>query len=300
MVKNKLGFSLLEACVVMLMAAIFIAMSASAFSKRNLTHIESDGHGRYECYRNAGGAIQQRYVENNSVRNVSGASCTFRPPRYAKYLLINAVGAGSATGAGVFQSVFFSSVDQTLTITPGQNGGSTIIEMPVRSTPSSPATNETIVSVPGGSGGSSVLSSNTDTVSKCEVTSNPKNCGSTPQCGQSGKNIVISYCRTENDYITRQVPITQVKNCRASLLGNVITYRDLSEYEAHGVTPEDAKNQLDLGAYESNYTIKVTFETTGAATSSMTNYIKGLGITDGIANVSPGEIGKPGGVVILW
>ena len=83
MVKNKLGFSLLEACVVMLMAAIFIAMSASAFSKRNLTHIESDGHGRYECYRNAGGAIQQRYVENNSVRNVSGASCTFRPPRYA-------------------------------------------------------------------------------------------------------------------------------------------------------------------------------------------------------------------------
>ena len=81
------GFSLFEACVVMLIVAVFIAMCANAYTKRHVTYQESDGHGRYECYYK-GGQLVQRYVENNSARsNVGGTTCVFRPPRYAKYLL---------------------------------------------------------------------------------------------------------------------------------------------------------------------------------------------------------------------
>ena len=98
MVKKNLkpGFSLFEACVVMLIVGIFVALCANAYSKRHITYQESDGHGRYECYKNAAGTLMQRYVENNNPRNVTGTTCVFRPPRYAKYLLLNAIGGGSA------------------------------------------------------------------------------------------------------------------------------------------------------------------------------------------------------------
>lgn len=64
MVKDKQfsGFSLLEASVTMLIVAVFVALCSNAFTKRHITYQESDGHGRYECYRNSSGIVQ-RYVE---------------------------------------------------------------------------------------------------------------------------------------------------------------------------------------------------------------------------------------------
>ena len=112
----------------MLIVAVFVALCSNAFTKRHITYQESDGHGRYECYRNGGGIVQ-RYVENNSPRNVAGTTCVFRPPRYAKYLLINAAGGGSGSGAGTFISTFYTSIDAPLTITPGAAGGATTIAL---------------------------------------------------------------------------------------------------------------------------------------------------------------------------
>lgn len=292
MVKNRniSGFSLLEACVVMLIVGIFTAMCASAFTKRHITYQESDGHGRYECYRNTAGNIVQRYVENNNPRNVSGTSCVFRPPRYAKYLLINASGGGSATAAGDFVSLFYSSVDAPLTISPGRANGNTTISM----------NNQTIYTVSGGTGEIIATSSAADTIQSCTFTSRLFNCSSTPICSQSGSKLSISYCKSATDFTTLELPISYIKQYRTSYSGDTVVYRDISDYVAHNIAPADAVKMLNNGTFNSYFTLNVKFNTTTSQQSIMENYLTALGVTDGIATVKPGSLNRPGGVVILW
>lgn len=302
---NKLisAFSLFEACVVMLIVAIFVAMCANAYTKRHVTYQESDGHGRYECYRTAGGMLAQRYVENNSARDVSGATCVFRPPRYAKYILINAIGGGSATDAGGFSSSFFSSIDAPLIVAPGGPNGSTTVTK----------NGDTIVSVSSGSGNMVVTSPNVNSVSSCQVSNGfksstasvgpPYNCGATPTCAQDGTNIIVYYCKSATDFTSIEIPITDLKANMISSSGNSITYYDLQDYFNVGhLTSEAALDLLRRGErpYHSYFTLNVEFDMTTSPNSEMEQYLKILGISDGIATIHPGAPDKPGGVVILW
>lgn len=292
MVKNikKNGFSLLEACVVMAMVAIFVSMTATSYSKRHNTYTEADGHGRYECYRNAGGAIQQRYVEGNSARAVTGTTCVFRAPRYAKYILVNISGGGSAAAAGDFRSVFYSSIDSPMTINPGVTGGASTISI----------NNETILSVSGGSGDLVVTSSAANKVSSCTFANTKYTCGSTPSCAQSGTNLIVNYCNSSSNFTSRTIPISQIKTYRKSWSGSRIVYRDLSGYEDQGIPLDEAINMIDQNTFETFYTLNVDFELTSSSVSLMQNYLKALNITDGIAASNPGALGSPGGVVIVW
>ncbi len=303
-VKNKLysGFSLFEACVVMLIVGIFIAMCANAYTKRHITYQESDGHGRYECYRNGGGIVQ-RYVENNSVRNTTGATCIFRPPRYAKYILINATGGGSGSAAGEFSSSFFSSIDSPLTISPGAAGGNTTVSKD----------GQTIITTSAGGGDMVVTSSSTNKVASCTVNAGftatgatsgpPYNCNSTPTCAQDGTNLVVYYCKSPQEFKSMTISLSDIKTNRLSYSGNTIVYQDLQDYINIGhLEPADAIELLRSNEkpYNSYFSLSVTFDMTQSTESQMENYLKILGVNDGIATINPGAPGKPGGVVILW
>lgn len=298
------GFSLFEACVVMLIVAVFIAMCANAYTKRHVTYQESDGHGRYECYRN-GGTLVQRYVENNSARNVGGTTCVFRPPRYAKYLLINAIGGGSGTAAGEFVSLFYNAIDQPLTIDPGNANESTVIK---------DAAGNSIYEAKAGTGEMSVTNSAADRVGNCTVgagidtdgnTLNFNCSGSTPICAQDGTNLVVYYCKANQSFQRIDIPIAEVKANRRSYSGNTINYEDLQDYINVGhMDAADALAMIRNGQrpYNSYFTLTVEFDMTQSTVSQMGEYLNLLGIEgeDTIQEIGPGEPGKPGGVVILW
>ncbi len=291
MVKKNLkpGFSLFEACVVMLIVGIFVALCANAYSKKHVTYQEAEGHGRYECYKNSAGTLMQRYVENNNSRNVAGTTCIFRPPRYAKYLLLNAIGGGSASDAGEFKSVFYSSMDKPITVEPGNVNGQTTIKVD----------GGVILSADAGRSDMNATSVGADIISDCRFTYNKYSCG-TPICEQDGLDLSIAFCN-KSDFVTNKIPITDIKKYRTSYSGNKLIYRDLSDFTGHGILAENALSLLDVtGSYESFYTIEVTFDTTLSDVSQMEKYLESLSIVDGIASVQPGRANKPGGVVIIW
>ena len=296
MVTNKKlsGFSLLEACVTMLIVAVFVALCSSAFTKRHITYQESDGHGRYECYK-VGDKNVQRYVENNSPRNVVGDTCVFRPPRYAKYLLINASGGGSASGAGTFISMFYTSLDAPLTITLGAVGGTTTISK----------NGTTIVSASGGGGEMVATSSAATTVKECKFQSTLfTGCGTTANCTQSGSDLSVTFCRSNDpgDSQNLQIPIADVKTYKQSWSGSKLVYSDISDYIGHNIDAKDAVTMVRSGTFNSYFTVEVEFNTTNSTQSQMENYISALGLptAEGIGSTKPGAVGQPGAVLILW
>lgn len=300
--EHKSAFSLFEACVVMLIVAVFVALCANAYTKRHVTYQESDGHGRYECYRNGGGIVQ-RYIENNSVRNLSGTTCVFRPPRYAKYILINAIGGGTATGAGQFISTFYSSIDAPLTIDPAAAGSNTEVRKG----------NDKIVTAGSGGGDMVVTNSGADKVAKCTVNAGfkaddatlgpPYSCDSTPTCAQDGSKIVVYYCKSPSELKRMDISLSDLKTNRFSYSGNTIVYQDIQDYVNVGhLEPADAIKMISKGTrpYNSYFSLSVEFDMSQSTESQMENYLSILGIEDGIADINPGAPGSPGGVVILW
>ncbi len=294
MVNNKKlsGFSLFEACVTMLIVAVFVALCSSAFTKRHITYQESDGHGRYECYRNGSGIVQ-RYVENNSPRNVPGTTCIFRPPRYAKYLLINVSGGGSGSGAGEFKSMFYTSIDQPLTISPGAASGTSTVKKG----------SKTVASASGGAGQLVATSTAANNVKNCTFKSRLYDgCGTSPNCAQAGTNLSVTFCRsnTAGDSQTLSIPIADIKAYRQSYSGATLEYADISNYVGHNIEPKDAVKLIPSGTFDSYFTLNVEFQTQQSQQSQMENYLTALGITDGIATARPGAVNHPGGVLILW
>ena len=298
MVKNILdkkiaGFSMLEASVTMLVVGIFVALCANAYTKRHITYQESDGHGRYECYRN-GGSVVQRYVENNSPRVIAGSTCVFRPPRYAKYFLINVSGGGTAASAGKFDSLFFTSFTDPITINPGAAGGSTTLTVNGR----------TIHSTSGGGGEVVVTSATAETVTSCELSEETESCGSTTSCSQNGSNIVVNYCFDDVSLYTKTFALADIKKYRQSSSGDTLIYRDLSSYTDRGYTAEDAANMLKACSGDNclpvKYKMTLKFQMQNRQESQMESYLSALDITDGIASANPGAKGKPGAVLILW
>ena len=144
--KNKLGFSLMEASVVMLIAAIFIAVIASVVPRRVSPKSVAESHGRFECYYNNGSLKYQEFnndapATNNALTapssqkaKVAGAGeqrpyCIYTPNKFAKFFIMNAVGQGGSPSAGLggssgkFASLFFPSTHQSYWIFPGRYTG---------------------------------------------------------------------------------------------------------------------------------------------------------------------------------
>ena len=295
--KKIAGFSLLEASITMLIVGVFTALCANAYTKRHVTYQESDGHGRYECYR-VGNTVTQRYVENNSPRVIKGSTCVFRPPRYAKYFLFAVTGGGTSSAAGKFDTLFYTSLTDPITIEPGTaNGGSTYIKMK----------GVTIHSTRGGGGQVVVTSATAETVNTCTVTPTAGyDCGNTPSCTQSGSDIIVKYCASDqaSGFTTTTLALDDIRANRFSYSGDTITYRDLSAYTNRGYTAADAAALLRTCTEESclpvAYSMDLKFNMTNEQQSQMENYLLALDIKDGIAEQKPGALNKAGAVLILW
>lgn len=295
--KKMAGFSLLEASITMLIVGIFTALCANAYTKRHVTYQESDGHGRYECYR-VGNTITQRYVENNSPRVVNNPTCVFRPPRYAKYFLFAVSGGGTSSAAGKFDTLFYTSLTDPITITPGTaGGGNTTLMMK----------GATIHTTRGGGGQVVVTSSTAETIDACTITPTAGyDCGNTPSCSQSGTDVIVKYCAGSDaaSFTTTTLKLDDVKANRFSYSGDTVTYRDLSSYTNRGYLASDAAQHMRTCTEESclpvAYSMDLKFRMQNEQQSQMENYLIALGIKDGIAAQRPGALSRAGAVLILW
>ncbi len=130
--KDKLGFSLFEALVVMSIVSIFVAVMASVIPHKSKPKISAEAHGGFECYY-VGNQLYSRTISagrENDPKPESGSFCEFRPDQYVKYLIFNVVGGGArggastGGGAGQYTSAFFPTPKNIYRLYPGK-GGST-------------------------------------------------------------------------------------------------------------------------------------------------------------------------------
>ena len=78
---TKLGFSLMEALVSMLILSVFFAATAKVITKKKKPEKIVYPHGYYECYYD-GGSLYSGESTNFAapeIKQISGSSCTFTP-----------------------------------------------------------------------------------------------------------------------------------------------------------------------------------------------------------------------------
>ena len=224
MVKNimdknfKYGFSLMEACVVMIIVAIFVAVMANVIPHKAKPKVASEAHGRFECYYENGTLYQQMFTEGSTTGRQkavdaggTSTSCVFVPPYYAKYMIIDAVGGGAGGGAkgaggeGQFASTFFASVHAKYTAIPGRggsvdnHGGETVVK----------GNNVELITANGGKAIASLENTTVNDILTCVVTeaatAEEYNCNIYPTCEIKDGKIQVSFCRTKEFYKTTQL-----------------------------------------------------------------------------------------------
>lgn len=249
--KKNSGFSLLEAVVVMLIVSIFIAAVANVIPKKAKKKVASEAHGRFECYYKNGVLYQQTFTEHTTTgpKAVSGTSCVFQTPYYAKYVIIDAVGAGGAgsstvTGReGKFVSVFYTTVSKSYKITPGVgtsgDGKPTIIE----------AGHDKVIAR-GGAYPKSLKTTEASDIISCVVPEYSKSslydCKTSPECSVEGDKIKVSFCRSKDNYKTVYLTYKATDSD-----GNVITDNPryiVNEVSTSGGKITLPKNQEESGA----------------------------------------------------
>jgi len=229
-ISSKKGFSLFEAALVMLIAAVFIVVMASVFPHKPKPKAQAEAHGRFECYY-VGNSLKYRTVvqgnvgseQTSNASDALGKYCEFVPSRFARYLIIDAVGGGSGGAgsgsvqsmggsAGVFSSSFFATPMTSYRLYPGKGGavdhntdasaGGTTYVVGYKDATHS----ETLMEVLGGSFLGSLATSNVDDIDSCRITKTTSleyyNCGSYPKCELINDKIEISYCRRQDVYRT--------------------------------------------------------------------------------------------------
>lgn len=328
------GFSLFEACVVMLVVSIFLAVSASVIPHKSKPKTEADGHGRFECYYKSGKLYQQVFQGISASEEQEVTKCRFNPPIYAKYVVVNAVGGGgggsSSNGGepGTFYSSFHSATRAALVTTPGKGGNAgvdgTATNVYYENEESS--TDTPLVSAAGGKSNREWSQLTVDDIEQCAITAGDSTddtdiaCGSIPRCQIIGDKIRVDYCFTstlfKHKYLDLQSDIVQ-RNTAAFLkppvynrTNKTITYYDqglideygidLTAYLGPGQTEEfKAMIRESLDAYyPSLFKMILTFNlhsSTTATNSLMTNYLNGMGITTGIGAANHGQGGARSG-----
>ena len=210
------GFSLLEACVVMLILSIFIAVMANVIPQKAKKKVSSEAHGRFECYYKADGTLYQQTFTGNLGSGEAVATetvdtkpaCKFQPPFYAKYIIIDAVGGGAGGGTSVgggeggFVSSFYTSISKSYMIVPGKggavnnNGEPTLIK----------SGSSTLLTANGGKSKSSLDNTTVDDILSCVVTDYTTDsyydCKTSPTCEIVDGKVRVSFCRTKDNYKT--------------------------------------------------------------------------------------------------
>lgn len=231
--KFKKGFSLFEACVVMLIVVVFVAVIANVIPHKAKSKVVSEAHGRFECYYDGGVLYQQMFTEKSSTgrqrasaNGGTATTCVFTPPSYAKYMIIDAVGGGagggSATGGneGEFKSAFFASVHSKYEITPGAggnagaNGSPTIVK----------GDNIEIVKASGGTTVADLNNTTIDDVKNCVITeyatAREYDCQIYPVCSVKDGKIEVSFCRTSSLYRTDRLTYKELDSSGNVILNN--------------------------------------------------------------------------------
>lgn len=241
--KFKKGFSLFEACVVMSIVAIFVAVIANVIPHKVKSKVASEAHGRFECYYDNGVLYQQMFTEKSTTGRQKAAdnggtatSCMFIPPSYAKYMIIDAVGGGAGGGTenggneGEFKSAFFASVHAKYEATPGaggakgENGEATIVK----------GDGNEIVKAKGGATVSDMDNTTVNDIKNCFITeyatADEYNCQTYPVCAVVDGKIEVSFCRTSSFYRTDRLTYKEfdrdgevVLNNPRNIINNIFT-----------------------------------------------------------------------------
>lgn len=329
---KKAGFSLFEACVVMLVVAIFLSVSANVIPKRNKAKPEAEGHGRFECYYRNGQLYQQMFQGTSSAGLTAVSECRFNPPVYAKYIVINAVGGGAGGSGGnggepgEFYSSFHTSARAAFIMTPGKAGSSGHDGTATSVYYEDDKNGDPIVRANGGLSNRELKDAKTSDIKQCAITAGSSSsgtdiaCGSIPLCEVVGEKIDVHYCFSssvyKSKYLDLQADIIQrpsdewLKQPVLNESEATITYYDqglLDEYNLDLAEFLSAYRGTEffeplLVALEESYPILFTmvltfdFHRSNTTTPSLLmNYLEGMGITTGIAEYKPGQGGAPGG-----
>lgn len=231
--KLKKGYSLFEACVVMLIVAVFVALVANVIPHKVKSKVQSEAHGRFECYYENGTLYQQMFTENSTTGRKkavddggTATECSFHPPYYAKYMIIDAVGGGAGGSddgggsEGQFTSTFYASVHTRYLIKPGRggeknnHGGDTIVK----------GDGFDLLKAKGGKSIASLDNTTVNDILGCVITEYAEDplfdCKIYPTCEVKDGKIKVSFCRTKTLYKTSSLTYKQVDDAGDTVWGN--------------------------------------------------------------------------------
>ena len=252
MKKTKLGFSLMEACVVMLIASIFIVVMANVVPRKVSKKAMAEAHGRFECYWgldnelyqnefNSGASVygvkkaSERGGGSSTIRGVSGAArayCNFTPNRYAKYYIINAVGAGGLGDAtagpgakggdsGKFESTFTPAFTGSFRLYPGKytsDANSTLSNSYVTDN-----SGKILIKALGADDSGFNTVNDVEDCQFVKVTSVDRfDCGRTPSCSISNGRLYVGHCINQEKYTTSPFVMSDDKSMYCLQPGNAV------------------------------------------------------------------------------
>lgn len=327
----------MEALVVMLVVSIFIAIIGNVIARKPKPKKEDNLHGRFECYYD-NDKLMKRTVVMNIKQDAEEADdsdyCLFTPPKGVKYIIINAVGAGTSSSAeskspGRFVSTFYTSSDTTYKLAPGKIGGSdTVI--------TDNTSDIEILRVENGKDLSDAGNTNISDVQRClikkgqyitedNVFANNYLCANGVVCEVLDDRVKVSFCRTMEVYEEEYLPWnynkehTTYKTLVPSKFIATSSYTkrnsDYSEMYYFGTElfsdygPEPPSDwdpdKINAASNDPAVTTPSLYKLTlylrkPDTTPLMSNYMEAMEINDGIGAADPGGIGKNGGILIIW
>lgn len=344
--KFKKGFSLFEACVVMIVVAIFVAVMANVVPHKVKSKVASEAHGRFECYYEDGTLYQQMFTEGSTTGRQkavdaggTATSCTFIPPYYAKYMIIDAVGGGAGGnaqgggGEGQFSSTFYASTHSRYTAIPGragntnQHGTDTLVK----------GNGVDLMLAKGGKAVASLENTTVNDVLSCIITEYAQDdmfdCQIYPVCEVKDGKIQVNFCRTKDYYKTSMLTYTAydkdgnlVKDNPRHIVNDIYTeqkadapniwiYHDISLFsdyseETNPVYIYDWQPDVNDIWTPSLYTMELVMDTVANGNdetpSNLSRYIESMQYTSKIKDAKIGTGGArnakgyDGGVLFLW
>ena len=252
MKKTKLGFSLMEACVVMLIASIFIVIMANVIPRKVSRKAMAEAHGRFECYWGLDGELYQNEFNSDAtvygakkasdkgggistISGVTGAArkyCNFTPNRYAKYYIVNAVGAGGLGDAtdgdgakggdsGKFSSTFTPSFTGSFRLYPGRYSADSKSTLP-----NSYVTDNSGKLLLFALGADDSGFNSVNDIEDCQfidVTNVDRyDCGITPSCTISNGKLLVNHCINQEKYKASSFVMSDENSMYCLQDGNVL------------------------------------------------------------------------------
>lgn len=101
--ESKLGFSLIEMMLLLLIISLMTAASVPILSKKHKKAPTKVFHGRYACFYNGDQLWEQQYSGENIIKNDPVSACTFIAPKKTNYFYVQIIGGGGG-GAGVYST----------------------------------------------------------------------------------------------------------------------------------------------------------------------------------------------------